>query len=475
MAKTALVVTTVASQVDAGSFGSLTGINITAYEPAGTAIRYAVRMDGGTWKKWNTSTTAWVDLATQVITGTSVIAEGNTEAEMEAIPSTGLSVLLGKKIDIANARQIISGTVSPKVTSIDFNGKTGTVQTKKTIASDVIQLSASNAAVDILSIDIEKAEASSGTVTVYASLQSAGGDWGAFQPVANVITSPATAARAIKFTADLIAPTPGTSQAKLTSIAVKHRTDNIAVFAEGTGVCITKTFSFENVETSAHLMVKHPIVKDTEFAAELSLRAEPVTETGEILGVGDGTQKTYKLKNPTKVASHGFALYFDEKKQTAGYSFSPTDGAVTCIVPTGQVGTVDYIHEWEEEAFVPMVHDAVYAAETGLVNDQFNYNWQKDGDPKGAIGNLKITIAQNKGSAPAEVLGTANGVLQAFTLAHNAKPETISILPATATWTYKEKTNAIFVTAPDGQEITAAYDWAAKANYIESLACIWNK
>lgn len=475
MAKTALVVTTIASQIDGGSYGSITGININAYEPAGTAIRHVIRMDGGTWKKWNTSTTAWTDVATQTITPLSVIAEGNTEAELEAIPAAGLSVLLGKKIDVANARQIISGTVSPKVMSIDFNGKTGTVQTKKTVASDVIQLSETNAAVDILDIDTEKAEASGGTVTVYASLQSAGGDWGAFQPVANVVTSPATAARAIKFTADLVAPTPGTSQAKLTSISVRHRTDNIAVFAEGTGVCITKTFSFENIETSAHLMVKHPVVQDTSFAAEISLRAEPVTVTGEILGVGDGTQKTYALKNPTKVASHGFALYFDEKKQTSGYSFSPADGAITCIVPKGQVGTVDYIHEWEEEAFTPMVHDAVYAADNGLVNDQFNYNWQKEGDLKGAIGNLKVTITQEKGSVPDEFLGTANGILQAFPLAHNAKPETIKISPDGATWSYKEKTNTVFVTAPDGSRISAAYEWAAKANYIESLACIWNK
>ena len=183
MKKTALVVPTIASQVDGGSYGSITGININAYEPAGTAIRHVIRMDGGTWKKWNTSTTAWTDVATQTITPLSVIAEGNTEAELEAIPAAGLSVLLGKKIDVANARQIISGTVSPKVMSIDFNGKTGTVQTKKTVTSDVIQLSETNAAVDILDIDTEKAEASGGTVTVYASLQSAGGDWGTFQPV----------------------------------------------------------------------------------------------------------------------------------------------------------------------------------------------------------------------------------------------------------------------------------------------------
>ena len=124
-----------------------------------------------------------------------------------------------------------------------------------------------------------------------------------------------------------------------------------------------------------------------------------------------------------------------------------------------------------------MAHDATYADkdDNDLVDDQFNYTKTKDADPSGAVSCIKISLNQLKGTVKDEALGTGTGALQSFKLAHNAKSETIVVAPSTATWKYKESTKTLFVTAPNGAAVSASYKWAAETNYLESIACIWNK
>ena len=475
--KTALIKTTTASQSDCSNMSTATGIEIVSTEPAGTAARYAVSVAGGTWKKFNTSTNAWVDVTTQALTETSLLSEGNTKAELMALGSTYLANFIGKKIDFAAALSMEdSATISPTLTKIKVNGQTGSTVYTTTMTSDTINLSSTDNAVEILAIDVTKTELNGGTVTVNASIQNTEGAWGSFVPYAGLVTTPATVAKAIKFQAILTAPTPGTSSASLSSVAIKHRTDNIAVFAEGEGDCITKTYNFVNPMSQAHLMVKHPIVKDTEVKAYVSLRAKPVTVTGELLAAGNGNQQTCTLKNATKVASHGFALYFDGAKQTSGYAFSSTDAHVTFAAPSGVAVTADYIYNWEKEAFVEMTHDAVYPDkdDNTMVDDQFNYIKVAETDPSGAVSAIKVTLTQLTGKVDNLALGIGTGALQSFKLDHHAKVETIAITPVTATWSFKPQTDVLFVTAPAGEAIKLSYDWAAETNYLESLACIWN-
>ena len=478
MSRTALIKTTTASQLNCAEMSVVKGIEITSTEPTGTTVRYVTKVDDGTWKKFNPTSNAWENVATQVLTAASVLSEGNTKAELQALTSTLLATFAGNKINFGVAMSADETAADvPSIEKIVINGQTSSTVTQTIVASDVIQMAATSGCVEISTIEVEKTELNGGIVTVQASTQDASEAWSDYVGYETLLTTPATAARAIKFRAILNAPTPGTSQATITSVAIKHRTDNIAVFAEGEGICVTQTYNFAANMTRAHLMVKHPIVADTEVKAYITLRAQPISVKDEVLGTGTGAQQTVTLKHTSKLASHNFKLCFDGIAQTSGYAFSSTDGKVTYTAPVGAVVTVDYTYNWDKETFVEMSHDATYAdkSDNNLVDDQFNYTKVADTDPSGDVSAIKVTLNQLKGTVTGEVLGTGTGSLQSFKLAHNAKSESITVTPAAAVWTYKESTKTLFVTAANGAEIKASYKWVAETNYLESVACIWNK
>lgn len=483
MAKTALVLTTTASQIDCSQMSAITGLAIVSTEPANTTTKYAIKTAAGTWKKWNTTSSAWENVATQALTADSVLSEGNTRAELLAVPVASLQWLAGSKIDTGVAFSMTdAATEPPSLTSITINGTTGATVYEKIITSDSIALASADAAVDILDIQVEKTEVAGGTVAVLASIQGNDNAWSTFKSYDSYVTTPATKAKAIKLQAVLTAPTINVSQAALASVSVKHRTDNVAVFAEGTGSCVTKTYNFIREMQRAHLMVKRPVVPDTEVKAYISLRPKPVSVTQEVLGVGDGTQHTYTLKHPTNVAAHTFALYFNGTKQTAGFAFSSTDGKVTCTAPIGASVTSDYDYNWLPEQFVAMVYDAQYpdALNSEMVNDQFDYVAVATSDPRGSVSAIRIDLIQKKGTVTAEAVGTGSGALQSYQLDHKAKIETLVIKAAGSplaqeNWTYKDKTNTLFVTAANGAAITADYDWAADPVYLDNFACVWNE
>lgn len=477
MKKTALIRTTAASEADCSGFQEVEAIVVTATEPAGTKVRFVTKAgNNSNWQKYDTDTSAWKDVATQDITGESVISEGNTKEELETLGSAALSGFTGKKINFAAGLQMESGGSSPTLTGITVSGKTGSRQTEMNMVSDVIPLTETGSPVSILTIDVDKTESLGGTVAVLASIKTDANTWTDYTNFENYITAPATTALAIRFKANFKVTNPGTSVAKLNSVTVKHRTDSISTFSEGTGVCVTKTYNFDYTVGRAHLMVKHPMVPDTEFTAEIALRPAPIPVVGETLGKGTGEQQTVTLAHTEGLASHDFKLYFGEEVQTAGYSFSPNTGNVTFVAPLGAIISADYTYGWSKETFVPMTHDSQYADkyDNALVDDQFDYIAGAD-DPKGTVGTLQVSITQKQGVVENELLGKGTGVLQSFRLPHHAKPETIVVAANGAEWLYREVTDTLLITAPIGEEIRISYEWAARTNYIESIVAIFNE
>lgn len=478
--KQALIITTTASAADSSSFPSVTGLEIKATEPTGTATRYLVKT-GSTWQRYNTGSAAWEDAKTQNITPASVMSEGNTKTELNGLASTAFTGFTGKKVDVAAALEATNENL-PSITSVKVKGESGAKALSETVNHDTVTLSATEA-VDILDINVDTATTGGGKVDVQASIQKSDDSWSDYQSYSAYVTSPATKAKAIKFRSILTVKNVGTDTAAIKGIEVRHRNDSVTVFSEGTGVCITKTHNFVNDIRRAHLIVKHPAVADTEFTAEVSLRPATHTVEGEVLGTGDGTAHTYTLKNKDGLASHGFTLYFDDQKQKAGtYSFSPNDGHVTCTAPEGVSVTADYIYGWTAEAFQQMTHDQVYPDknDSNLLFDQFDYVYTKEGDQKGSVGCARVNIIQHTGTVKSEALDTSTGALQSFKLAHHAKAETVKVfadgaeLPKTA-WKYKDNTDMLKVTADKGKALTVSYDWAARPVYIEDLTIFFNE
>ena len=341
MLKTGLMKTTVVSRADTSQLTTATGFAITASEPTGTALRFLTKT-GSTWKKYDATKGDWVDATNQALTSTSVLSEGNKISELLAVPSAKMTAFINTNVDWAIGFSMDeTATIPPSTDPPQVVGKTGSEVHEKTFPSDSITLSDTNEAVEILSVKVNKTELSGGTVTVNASIRGENGSWSGWQEINSYITTPATKAKAIKLQTIVYAATIGTSEANLATVEIKHRTDNVAVFAEGNGYCVTKTLTLTREMSRAHLMVKRPVVPDTEIKAYISLRAKPVEVSQEVLGVGDGRQHTYVLKNTNKIAGHTFKLYFGDAQQKTGFAFSSTDGKVTCTPPAGQSAVAD--------------------------------------------------------------------------------------------------------------------------------------
>lgn len=477
--KQTLIITTTANRADVSSFPTLTGFSVVETTPAGTSTRYLVKTsdDRATWKAYDASSSAWKDVATQDITASSVMSEGMSKTALEAVPASAMTGFVGKSIDIAAAMQTTNDT-QPTITSVTVKGESGATVTNQTTDLPMIDTTGDDGkATEIMNIEVSKTEADGGTATVLASIRDSSNNWSEYKEYTNYITSPATTATGIKFRVVQAVQTAGTGSSAVTSIAVKHRMDSVATFSEGTGVCVTKTYNFVNNISRAHLMVKHPLVDDTEVTAQIALRQSPTTVTGEVLGTGNGSSQTVKLANTTGLASHNFVLYFDGVQQAASsYSFSPTDGQVTFAADDGVAVTADYVYGWSKETWVDFTHDTVYPDKNDntLVDDQFDYI-AGDNDPKGSVGTVRVSLIQKTGKEKDVALGTGNGKAQSFKLAHHAKYETIDVKPAAATWKFKDNTDVLTVTAKEGEAISVSYNWAARPNYLESIACIFNE
>lgn len=478
--KQSLLITTTANRADVSDFPTLTGFAVDETTPDGTSTRYVIKTndDSATWQKYDTSSKAWTDAATQELTPASVMTEGMSKTELEAVPSSAMTGFVGKRIDVAAAMQTTNDN-TPTITSVTVKGKSGATVTQTATDLPMIDTTGDDRkATEILNIEVTKTESDGGTATVLASIRDESGSWSEYQEYKTYLTSPATTATGIKFRVVQAVQTAGMGSSTVTSIAVKHRMDSVATFMEGTGVCISKTYNFVNNINRAHLILKHPVVQDTEFSAEISLRKPTTNVAGEVLGTGDGTAHTYTLKHTDGLASHGFALYFDGVRQAASkYSYSPNDGQVTCTADSGVAITADYIYGWTAEQFQAMTHDTQYPdkQDNSLVFDQFDYIATKDSDLRGPIGCVRVNIVQKTGSVKDAVLGTGTGEMQSYKLEHHAKVETISVKPAGAKWKYRDATDVLQVTAAKGEAVSVSYDWAARPNYIEDLSCFFNE
>ena len=108
----------------------------------------------------------------------------------------------------------------------------------------------------------------------------------------------------------------------------------------------------------------------------------------------------------------------------------------------------------------------------GIVEEDYEYIVTDDTKSNTVM--LKAEIDQQKGTVTGEVLGSGTGRQQVYKLAHNARPETIEVTGSTS-WTYKEKTKTLFVTAESGNEVSISYDWIAETSYLTALACVFNQ
>ena len=243
-------------------------------------------------------------------------------------------------------------------------------------------------------------------------------------------------------------------------------------------VLVTNPSPFVNETTGegipiskAHLVVKHQNIADAEITAEIALR-DATFVSGEVIGVGNGTEQTVSLAHTNNLSTYKFALYFNGVQQTGNFSFFPTSGQVTFIAPAGAIVSVDYFYNWGEEHFIAMENSGTYPdrRNKNRATTQFTYE-----GTAGTLATLKITLNQKSGYAQNEIVSTGAGKAKGYKLAHQAIDGGIQVTPATTTWQYNTAQNTIIVTAPIGQGFSISYWWKGKSFSVDSFACVFNE
>ena len=240
-------------------------------------------------------------------------------------------------------------------------------------------------------------------------------------------------------------------------------------------ICTTKLFNFDYEIDRSHLTVKHQNIPDTEIVAEMAIRHNAKTVKKEIIGVGNGTTQTVNLANDVQVSSYGFNLYFDGVKQTEGFTFSPSNAQVTFTAENNAVVQADYVYDFEPEEWVAMHKARTYVDTLNPNRATTQFHFAADIYNVGKIAAIRLTLKQNSGTVENEVVGMGNDEPQGFKLPHHAVEESISVLPSTATWTYKEDLDTVIVNAPSTETIKISYDWKARPVIIDSFAVIFNE
>ena len=303
MINNVLIKTTPATAIDCSHIEKVTGISIDSAEPENTTTRYLISVDGGKWRRYDGG--VWSFANEQDITADSVLAEGNTKAELTALTYSSLTAFSGKKIDVAVAMSVANLAELPSITKFELLGKNSQIK-KDIVLSEVISLG--DESVGITGIDVTKSENSGGAVDVYASLQDDSDEWSDYVRYDKIHGK----AKAVRFKVDMEVDKPGVSTAFLKNIKISHWNSSKAAAIEGKSVLITKTVSLDDKISRAHAVIRHPRFKDTEFIVSVIFgdsvsskvvpfistyeRENDVEDEYELVITGEDTSKTAALK-----------------------------------------------------------------------------------------------------------------------------------------------------------------------------------
>ena len=472
MNKSGLIYTN--TPLDCTSLTQVDGITATGSQPAGTDRRVAFNVDG-TWYKLSGSGAVTLSaLATQTLTADSVLAEGNTVAELTA--ATSISGFVGKSVGVAIALFAPGDATEFPTLSLEIAGKSNTDQTTKSVTSSEIALASTAVEVIDLSALVTATDGAAATVTV--SLQQ-DGSWSAYMPLATARRQTATG---IKFKADYSVASIGTGSAKVDRATALYRSNNSAVSGEEADiVSITEDFGGVGMRFGS-ITVKHRALRDADISAVMSMRPVPSSRERIQIGVGTGLRLTLDLKPSGAAAvdpniNHNTIRIWHGSQEVFDFDFNTQLSQASTTPLEGVTVFASYQYGWEPETWVEMVKGTTQTHDDpGTQSTKFTYALGAAESSKG-VAAVKVILSKPGGTVTAAALGTANGKTQMFVLPHAAKPATIVVAASTGTpsWSYDEDSRILTAAGTDGAALTISYDWIAETPVCYGFVAAWNE
>lgn len=452
--------------IDCTNADYVDGFTIFGVQPANTQRAVAFKVDD-VWSRLNPdgSLTA---LATQSLTVESLLAEGNTAAELEAV--TALSGFLGKRIPVAIALYAEDPDGEMPTLKLAVKAKNDTEQHSIKEFSPVFQLGdgaqivglaatvqTTGEAVATVTAQITKPD---GSLSAWAALNSFSGQYAA----------------AVQFKAALSVTVIGsTDSARVNNATIIYRAGGV-VSGAGTASIYSITKDWQDLQEQCRAMLEHIALKDADIRPYAAFRDRPVRVVGEEIGVGSNALAHYDLHHTNGVDRDSLRLYFDGVRQYTGYEVNTAVGRVTCTAPRGVIVSVDYEYGWGIEKWYELEKQRVLVG-FDYDTSEYKYLLPADADP-GSVCALRIDLITTAGHVDEEVLGEGTGTIRTYPLDHIVRDGEMTVyadgvLRPSADWTLTADAKGVRIAAPAGTILTASYDWISETPTLYKFAGVF--
>ena len=452
---------------------SIKGFTIDGVQPANTNRKVAFKVDN----KWNKLTTegALSPLPTQAITSDSVLAEGNTVAELTAL--TNVPSLAGKLVYPAFALYADSeATVMPTIgmtvkAEIDT---TVNVYTKTAYSQEFVLHNKRDVLVKSISVDSNTK--GNGKVTLKAryatfdetAITEEGAEltekWSDYVDLLSVIN---VKCHKLQIKADYqVSITDGSDSATLNDVIITYAKDVVAK-ADGTTDLVTLTEKFTNDLTYVHAYIKHAPLIDADLKAYVRLQKTPKNAEFKLIGYGTGARKTYKVTDDG--INQDSLMVYVNGKVVYDFDFNTETLEITLVADVDVPINATYEFGWELFNYVEMQKGVSQVNDSGAYTTEYSYTIPEH-EGEYTVTAIKYELIRPEGKVADEVIGVGTGKRQIIQLPHFARKETIS---CNGKWSYDYDSKRLTVIAPADTDIVISYDWIAESPVVYAVMAGW--
>ena len=308
----------------------------------------------------------------------------------------------------------------------------------------------------------------SASISIRAQLRNSG-EWSSDYQLSELKT---LEAEAIKFKITYTVSALNSETAKVDNIQIKYSSGGSGAVAGYEADIVTIEQNYENGLRFAQATLRHNKLVDSEIAAYVSFRSQPLERTLIEIGSGTGEVYTYNLKpsnqddNDARVDPTSLRIFVDGIEKT-GFNFNSGTSQVTLVAPENSVVAASYLYNIEEEIWREMEMTSVEPyKDSGLYATRFEYSMPDDENGK-PIACVKFVLNRPAGDVTNEFLGIGTGLTQTFVLPHKARIDTIRI--PNAEFSYDEDSQMLRVIAQRGNDLLLSYCWTSESQEIRGF------
>lgn len=432
-------------------------INILGAEPEGTKRRFAFKISES-YVKLNTSGNPEA-LPTQAITADSLLAEGNTAAELDAL--TDVPGFVGKLVyPVVALYAPAEAAVMPSF-GMTVNAGVDTAQYTRTEYSQEYHLSDTPIFIVSAIADVESSGGARADITVRIKN---GDEWSAYMPLNSASMQQATdmQIRAV-YSVDNVG---SSDSVKVNSVTVTY-TSGTAIANGVTTDIVTTTQHFTNDLNYVYALVKHKELMDAKIKAFVSLRDKPGYMNMKHVGYGTGDRETYQLAESG--INQSTLVVYANGIPIENFSYNTEASQITLATEKDAVITASYEFGWSASEWIEMTYEESQVNDSGDYTSRYTYEIPGAEQEK-TVTAIKYQLLRPAGSVSDEVVGEGTGKRQIIQLPHYAKKETIK---CTGAWSYDYDSRLLTVIADEGQQIVISYDYIAESPRVFSVMAGW--